>query len=57
MGFRGQGGFGMGIWDGRFGLGIFLKILTLQTADPQGKQNICARIRAMLTRFRVCYDI
>ena len=29
-----------------------LRILTLQTADPKGKQNICARICAMLTRFR-----
>ena len=43
----------MGVWLKEYSL----RILTLQTADPKGKQNICARIRAMFTRFRGCYDI
>ena len=48
MGFRGSGGLGWRVWLKEYSL----RILTLQTTDPQGKQNICARIRAMLTRFR-----
>ena len=48
MGVQGVGGLGMKVWLKEYSL----RILTLQTADPQGKQNICARIRAMLTRFR-----
>ena len=48
MGFRGQRDEGWRVWLKEYSL----RILTLQIADPKGKQNICARIRAMLMRFR-----
>jgi len=49
----GSGGQGLRAWLKEYAL----RILTLQTADPQGKQNIVPGSAPCLRGSGVCYDI
>ena len=53
MGFRGSGDLGWRAWLKEYSL----RILTLQTADPQGKQNIVPGSAPCLRGSGVWYDI